>query len=203
MTEREELLAKIRTTCINSDSDTISSSRWEDMTIEQLRHVVLLLDEEMVQLLDATQGSKGHCFLLNSLYERVQNTPTNPYTNEALSENQVQQINQAGSMDRTLRQMMASINAEMAMASDDEEDSEEEEEVTSAEDMDAIERSRCQDQIGPREANSVLYSRVKDGCKKLVCNHHYAGSVNMDFVIFLRDCFVYMDMLEAIDHSLY
>jgi len=51
-----------------------------------------------------------------------------PRSKKTLSENQVQQINQAVLMDRNLRQMLESIDAEIAMASEDEEDLEDEEE---------------------------------------------------------------------------
>jgi len=102
MAETEELLAQIQRVCINSDMDTMSLSKWDELTIDQLRSVVIILDDiEVVQLLHATRGTRGHCYILNSIFEWIltkeneEMPATNPNTNTLLSDNQVQQITHA------------------------------------------------------------------------------------------------------------
>jgi len=105
MTEKEELLAKIKSVCYNDDTESISFDSWEKLTIEQLRSVVILLDNDMVKLLNATQGTKGHCYLLQNIYKWIstprpaiqgvpgsQQPPRNPATNVDLSDRQLYQI---------------------------------------------------------------------------------------------------------------
>ena len=66
--ERTELLAHIRQTCFNFE-DVVTLTPWEEMSIEELRTVAILLNDEMVMLLLHAQdgSSRGHCYLLETL----------------------------------------------------------------------------------------------------------------------------------------
>lgn len=70
MTERELLLERIATICYNGkdDVDPLSLTGWSEMPIEELRTVVILLNDEMIHLLQSHDHTRGHCHLLESLY---------------------------------------------------------------------------------------------------------------------------------------
>ena len=58
--EKTELLAHIQTACLNfNDVEPVALTKWEDMSIEELRTVAILLNDEMVMLLNAQEGARG------------------------------------------------------------------------------------------------------------------------------------------------
>jgi hypothetical protein len=96
MAEKLRLLESIRRTCLNYDLDPLSHMEWEDMSVEQLRTVVILLEEEMVRLHNARNvphGTRGHCYLLEFLYYYVmQGGARNPMTQVPITALQRHQI---------------------------------------------------------------------------------------------------------------
>lgn len=96
MSEKLHLLESIRRTCLNYDLDPLSHMKWEDMSIIQLRTVVILLEEEMARLYnagDVPNGTRGHCYLLESLYNYVMQGGTlNPVTQQPMTARQRYQI---------------------------------------------------------------------------------------------------------------
>jgi len=91
--ERTELLAQLRQTCFN-DEDVATLTPWEELSIEELRTVAILLNDEMVLLLNAQEGARGHCYLLTTLYEHIiRNTRArNPLTGSLITDRQRQNI---------------------------------------------------------------------------------------------------------------
>jgi len=69
--ERTVLIDRIAEICTNStalDSGSGFDKMWNDMTIEQLRTVVIILKDDVVSVLRAEKGPKGKCHLLQALY---------------------------------------------------------------------------------------------------------------------------------------
>ena len=93
--EKTELLAHIQTACLNfNDVEPVALTKWEDMSIEELRTVAILLNDEMVMLLNAQEGARGHCYLLESLYEHIIRNARarNPLTGGQITDRQRQNI---------------------------------------------------------------------------------------------------------------
>jgi hypothetical protein len=78
---REELLQLVEQICRNQDVDIVTQTRWHDMSVEQLRTIVVLLDDEMLDLLDArrqrpvTTSPYAPCNLLKSMYDWTRRAP--------------------------------------------------------------------------------------------------------------------------------
>ena len=81
---RTELLAIIKQVCFNWDVDPLTLTRWDseqELSLEQLRTVVVLLDDDMLNLLDAHRRRPGEsspyapCNLLESLYRWTRASP--------------------------------------------------------------------------------------------------------------------------------
>ena len=92
--EKTELLAHIQKACLNFDVEPFAFTKWEEMSIEELRTVAILLNDEMVMLLNAQEGARGHCYLLESLYEHIfrNDRARNPLTNVQITDRQRQNI---------------------------------------------------------------------------------------------------------------
>jgi len=99
---RKQLLDIIKAVCYNGDMDPSSFVEWDsrEMSLEQLRTVVVLLDDDMLDLLEARRRRPGEfppyapCNLLESLYRW---TTTNPngreiYTQRVITPYQRTQI---------------------------------------------------------------------------------------------------------------
>ena len=99
MAQRKELLKKMSRLFYNgaNDMDPISHDEWNDLTIEELQTVVLLLDDDMVSLLNALEGTRGHCYLIETLYDYIQSTDraVNIINNNPITHRQRQQIGDA------------------------------------------------------------------------------------------------------------
>ena len=96
--EKTELLAHIQKACLNFDDvEPVAFTKWEEMSIEELRTVAILLNDEMVMLLNAQEGARGHCYLLESLYEHITRNAfaRNPLTGVQITDRQRQNINTA------------------------------------------------------------------------------------------------------------
>ena len=102
--EKTELLAHIQKACLNFDVEPFAFTKWEEMSIEELRTVAILLNDEMVMLLNAQEGARGHCYLLESLYEHITRNPRarNPLTGAQITDRQRQNINTAWSASARL-----------------------------------------------------------------------------------------------------
>jgi len=90
MAERAEILEFIHRFCTND-----AERDWaRTVSTEQLRSLVILLNDEVIKLVNAANGMRGHCFFLDHLYDFVvTNKPlVNPLTNQVISERQRQQI---------------------------------------------------------------------------------------------------------------
>ena len=93
--EKTELLAHIQKACLNFDDvEPVAFTKWEEMSIEELRTVAILLNDEMVMLLNAQEGARGHCYLLESLYEHIIRNARarNPLTGVQITDRQRQNI---------------------------------------------------------------------------------------------------------------
>ena len=54
--EKIQLLAHIQTACLNfEDVEPVTLTKWEEMSIEELRTVAILLNDEMVMLLNGAR----------------------------------------------------------------------------------------------------------------------------------------------------
>jgi hypothetical protein len=100
--EKQVLRARAKQLCFN-DQDPVSLSTWDELTIQQLRTLILLLDGDMVHFLGNQRShllfgnglGRRHCFLVQELYRfiaTVGNGSRNPLTNQALTPAQRRQI---------------------------------------------------------------------------------------------------------------
>jgi hypothetical protein len=78
---KEELIDLVEQICQNGDVDIMTQARWQDMSVEQLRTIVVLLDDDMIDILDArrrrsvTTSPYAGCSLLKSLYDYTKGFP--------------------------------------------------------------------------------------------------------------------------------
>ena len=102
---RKQLLLIIEKICFNGDMDPTSFVDWNEMSLEQLRTVVTLLDNEMLDLLEAWKRRPADvpveqmtpyapCNLLERLYEWTRTSPNGRevYTQREITDNQRTQI---------------------------------------------------------------------------------------------------------------
>ena len=72
---KEELIELVEQICQNDDVDIMTQDKWQDTSVEQLRTIVVLLDDDMLGILDArrrrsvTTSPYAGCSLLKSLYD--------------------------------------------------------------------------------------------------------------------------------------
>jgi hypothetical protein len=87
MTERDELLQHVRYVCTNYKN-------LEALSIQELRTLVILLTEDMVELLKARQNTRGPCYMLHELFYRMEfgENATNPLTGIFVTDRQRHQI---------------------------------------------------------------------------------------------------------------
>jgi hypothetical protein len=77
---RDELIDLVTQICQN-DMDIMTQTNWQDMSVEQLRTIVVLLDDDMIDILDArrrrsvTTSPYAGCSLLKSLYDYTKGFP--------------------------------------------------------------------------------------------------------------------------------
>lgn len=98
MADKEQLLKHILKTCLNHDDvESVSLDTWAEMDVEELRTVVLLLNDGMIQLLDAQEGQQGNCYLLKSLYKWITSNPggRNPLGGQPITDRQRHHIRSA------------------------------------------------------------------------------------------------------------
>lgn len=55
---KASLIKRAQAICFNSDKEPFSLSSWTELTVQQLRTIIVLVNSQMVQLL--AQRSRGH-----------------------------------------------------------------------------------------------------------------------------------------------
>lgn len=77
---QDELIDLVTQICQN-DMDIMTQTEWQDMSVEQLRTIVVLLDDDMIDILDprrrrsVTTSPYAGCSLLKSLYDFTKGFP--------------------------------------------------------------------------------------------------------------------------------
>jgi len=94
-TETALLLSKIKAVCYQGDGmESISLERWDEMTVEELRTVVILLDDGILDLIRAQGSMRVPCFFIKSLFEYISasDNAIHPFTRAPITALQRQHI---------------------------------------------------------------------------------------------------------------
>ena len=101
-TEKEALLAKIAAICYQGDEvdsmESISLQEWRQMEIEELRTIVVLMEDGVLDLINVEMSiPRKPCFLIESLYRYITSNqnPRHPFTRAPLTRLQRQHITDA------------------------------------------------------------------------------------------------------------
>lgn len=98
---KASLIRLAQAICFNDDQEPFSLDKWSELTVVQLRAVVVLGNSQMVQLLPQRSRSshaKGHCFALDGLVAYLRANPSNainPLNNRKITRGQRSAIYEA------------------------------------------------------------------------------------------------------------
>ena len=75
---KASLIKRAQKICYNNEIEPFSLDKWNELTVQQLRAIVVLGNSQMVEMINQHQkNTKGHCFAIDGLVSYLRANPSN------------------------------------------------------------------------------------------------------------------------------